>query len=123
MAVTVYTDLFNTALTDLTEKLQEITGLTVTNDPRNLNPPTCLISAPSFEAFNNRIVKLVFNVQVMTLGAGNLDAERSLLSMCAKLLAKNVAVTSGRPTSLDIGGTSLPAYELIIAVESATPIS
>ena len=47
-----YTDLFNVALDDLTATLTSITGLTVTNDPRSINPPCAFIDAPSFVAFN-----------------------------------------------------------------------
>jgi hypothetical protein len=35
MPVPAYTDLFNVALDNLTTTLTSITGLTVTNDPRN----------------------------------------------------------------------------------------
>jgi hypothetical protein len=113
---TVYTDFLNVALDSLTTTLQTILNLQVVNDSRNIVPPCALINSPSIEAYNNKIVKAVFTVQVMTLGPGNLDGERSLLSMVAKLIDKNVAVTSGRPTNIDIGGTVLPAYELIIPI-------
>jgi hypothetical protein len=66
--------------------------------------------------WNYNIVKMTFPIRCITLGPGNLDGERSLLSMVAKLIDKNVAVTSGRPTNIDIGGTVLPAYELIIPI-------
>jgi len=56
----------------------------------------------------------------MTLGPANLDAQRSLLNMCAQLLTKNVAVTGGRPTVLDIGGSILPAYDLTVAMQAQT---
>jgi hypothetical protein len=45
---------------------------------------------------------------------------RSLLNMCALFWPKNVAVTAGRPTTLEIGGVMLPAYELTVAMESET---
>ena len=99
-----YTDLFNEALDDLTTTLSAITGLNVANDPRNLTPPGVLIDAPSFVAWNYNIVKISFPVRIITLGPGNLDAQRSLMNIASKLLAANVAVTDGRPTLAVIGG-------------------
>jgi hypothetical protein len=43
---------------------------------------------------------------------------RSLLNLCALVLGKNVAVTSGRPTSLEIGNAVYPCYELMIKLTS-----
>jgi hypothetical protein len=43
---------------------------------------------------------------------------RNVLSICAKLLQKNVAVTSGSPISLSIGGQELAAYDLTIRVKA-----
>ena len=120
MAIANYTDLFNEAIDDLTTTLQTITGLQVVNDPRNIVPPCILIDAPSFDAWNYNIVKLTFPIKVMTLGPANLDAQRSLLNMCAQLLNKNVAVTAGRPTVIDIGGSILPAYDLTVAMQAQT---
>ena len=115
-----YTDLFNEALDDLTATLQSITGLQVVNDPRNLVPPCAFIDAPSFVAFNKNIVKLTFPVRLITLGPGNLDAQRSLMNMAAKVLAKNVAVTDGRPTIAIIGGNEMAAYDLTIEMQAQT---
>ena len=115
-----YTDLFNEALDDLTATLQTITGLQVVNDPRNIVPPCAFIDAPSFTAFNYNIVKITFPVRLITLGPGNLDAQRSLMNMAAKVLAKNVAVTDGRPTIAVIGGSELAAYDLTIEMQAQT---
>ena len=115
-----YTDLFNNALDDLTATLQTITGLTVTNDPRSLNPPCAFIDAPSFVAWNYNIVKISFPVRLITLGPGNLDAQRSLMNMVAKVLTKNVAVVDGRPTIAVIGGAELSAYDLTIEMQAQT---
>ena len=120
MPVPAYTDLFNEAIDDLTATLQTISGLQVVNDPRNIVPPCVLINMPSFTAFNYNIAKLEFMLQVITLGPSNLDAGRSLLNMCAQLMAKNVAVISGRPTNVDIGASVLPAYELTVAMQAQT---
>jgi hypothetical protein len=115
-----YTDLFNEALDDLAATLTTITGMQIVTDPRNLVPPCAFIDAPSFVAFNRNIVKLTFPVRLITLGPGNLDAQRSLMNMAALVLAKNVAVTAGRPTIAVIGGSELAAYDLTIEMQAQT---
>lgn len=120
MPVPVFTDLFNTALDDLAAFLGTVTGLQVVTDPRNLVPPCVMLGAPSFIAFNANIVKMTFPLQVISLGPSNLDAMRSLLNVASKVLAKNVAITAGRPTTLEIGGVMLPAYELTAEMQAQT---
>ena len=115
-----YTDLFNEALDDLAATLATISGLPVVTDPRNILPGCVLIQAPTFQAFNWNIVRMVFPATVISSGPGNLDALRQLLSISAQLLTKNVAVLDGRPTVANIGGTEQPAYELSIAMEANT---
>jgi hypothetical protein len=115
-----FTDLFNEALDDLTATLTAVSGLQVVNDPRNLVPPCVFIDAPSFDAFNYNIVKLMFPVKIITLGPANLDAQRSLLNIMSKVLAANVAVTDGRPTTTLIGGAEYPSYEVTANVQAQT---
>jgi hypothetical protein len=120
MTVAAYTDLLNTSLDDLATTLGTITGLQVVTDPRNMRPPCVFINAPSFETplMTNKRWKLTFPVQLLVPGPFNLDAQRTLLNLCSLIMGKNVAVTEGRPTSLDIGGALYPAYELIINMEA-----
>ena len=113
-----YTDLFIETIDDIATSLATITGLRVVTDPRNINPPCVFIDAPSFEAFNANIADMTFPIRVITIGPANLDALRNVLSICAKLLQKNVAVTSGSPISLSIGGQELAAYDLTIRVKA-----
>ena len=115
-----FTDLFNEALDDLTATLTALSGLQVVNDPRNLVPPCVFIDAPSFDAWNYNIVKLMFPVKIITLGPANLDAQRSLLNIMSKVLAANIAVTDGRPTSTLIGGVEYPSYEVTANVQAQT---
>ena len=113
-----FTDLFNEALDDLTATLTAVSGLQVVNDPRNLVPPCVFIDAPSFDAFNYNIVKLMFPVKIITLGPANLDAQRSLLNLASKVITKKIGVTAGRPTIAIIGGSELPAYDLTITLQA-----
>jgi hypothetical protein len=120
MPVVAFTDLFNECLDDLAAKLATVSGLQVVTDPRNLVPPCVFIDATTFQAFNANIVKMTFPVRCISLGPGNLDAQRSLMNMAALVLAKNVAVTAGRPTIAVIGGSELAAYDLTIEMQAQT---
>jgi hypothetical protein len=117
-----YTDLFNEALDDLAATLTSITGLQVVTDPRNLVPPCAFIDAPTFSVYGGggNIVQMTYTVRIITLGPGNLDAQRNLMHLASLVLGKNVAVTSGRPTIAIIGGAEMPAYDLTIEMQAQT---
>lgn len=117
-----FTDLFNEALDDLAATLTSITGLQVVTDPRNLCAPCAFIDAPSFVVYGGggNIVQMTYTVRIITLGPGNLDAQRSLMNLASKVLGKNVAVTGGRPTIAVIGGAEMPAYDLTIEMQAQT---
>jgi hypothetical protein len=115
-----YTDLFNVTIDNLATKLAEVTGLRVVTDPRNLNAPCVFLDAPSFEAFNNNIVKMRFSCVVLSSGPSNLDALRNMLSLAAGMLAKGVAVTDGNPSNTMIGGVEYPSYTVNISIQAAT---
>lgn len=115
-----FTDLFNETLDDLSAQLGAITGLRVVTDPRQVSPPCVLIDAPSFTAWNYNIVKMTFPVQVIGAGPGDLNTLRNLLSQAAAVLAKNVAVTDGRPSTVTIGGQDYAAYTLTIPIQGQT---
>ena len=118
--VVTYTDLFNEAIDDLAATLKTITGLPVAIDPRQITTSCVFIDAPNFDAWNYNIVTLDFPVKVIGSGPGNLDALRDILGIVAKVLAKNVAVKSGRPTVVSIGGADYPAYDLLISMQAQT---
>ncbi len=115
-----YTDLFNETIDDLAATLATISGLRVVTDPQQINPPCVFLDAPSFEAWNYNIVKMSFPVRIFSLGPSNLDALRNILGICAQLLAKNVAITDGRPVSVMIGGQEFPAYDVTIPIQAQT---
>ena len=120
MAVAAFTDLFNKGLDGLAAKLATISGLQIVTDPRNLAPPCVFIDAPSFEAWNYNIAKMTFPVRCIGLGPNNLDAQRTVLNLAARIMGANVGVTDGRPTIAIIGGTELPAYDLNINIQVQT---
>jgi hypothetical protein len=113
-----YTDLFNESLDDLAATLSAVTGLQVVTDPRNISPPCVFIDAPSFTAFSRAVFTLSYPVRLLTLGPGNLDAQRSLMNLAAKVVSARIGVTDGRPSVAIIGGSELPAYDLNINVQA-----
>lgn len=116
--MTVYTDLFNEAIDDLVTTLATISGLRVTTDPQKLNPPCVFLDAPSFDAWSSAVVKMSFAVKVISVGPGNLDAMRNILSITASMLAKKVGITAGRPGYVTIGGQEFACYDLDINMEA-----
>ena len=114
----VYDDLFNTTLDNLAATLNEITGLVCITDPRSIQPPCVFIDAPSFTGFSRAVFTLSYPVRLLTLGPGNLDAQRSLMNLAALVVSANIGVTDGRPTTAIIGGSELAAYDLNINVQA-----
>jgi hypothetical protein len=117
VAVAAFTDLFNEGLDDLAAKLATISNMQVVTDPRNLRPPCLFVDAPSFEAINTNIAKMTFPVRCIGLGPNNLDAQRTVLNLAARVMTSGVGVTDGRPTVAIIGGVELPAYDLNINIQ------
>ena len=120
MPVPTYTDLFNEGYDDLVAKLQTVPSLQIVNDPRNIVPPCEFDNIDSIDGYNYNIAKLTFTLQIVTLGPGNLDDQKSLLTMLAQVYALNIGIISGRPTNVDIGGSVLPAYELTVSTQVQT---
>jgi hypothetical protein len=117
-APAVYTDLFNVTLDNLAATLSEITGLVCITDPRSIQPPCVFIDAPSFTGFSRAVFTLSYPVRLLTLGPGNLDAQRSLMNLAALVVSAQIGVTDGRPTIAIIGGSELAAYDLNINVQA-----
>lgn len=115
-----YTDLFNTALDNLTTTLSTITGLRVVTDPKAINPPCAFIDAPSFDALNYNIVRMTFPVRIIGSNVVDLNGLRVLLNIASELLTKNVAVLDGRPSVTNIGGQDFGTYDLNIALQAQT---
>jgi hypothetical protein len=120
---TSYTDLLNKALDNLATALTAISpAIPVVTDPRNIQGACAFINAPTFSTplMKNKRIQLTFPIQLIVPGPFNLDAQRKLLNMTAQLLAANVAITEGRPTSIEIGGALYPCYEVIVNMEASS---
>lgn len=118
-----YTDLFNEAIDDLKATLETVSGLPVVDNPQNAAGFVngfVLIQAPSFEAFNYNIAKVTFELLIILPAQGNLSTLRRGLEIAAALLAKKIAVISGRPATADIGGVESPAYALTLSLQAQT---
>jgi len=119
MPVAAYTDLLNTALDDLVDAINAA-GVVAVADPRNIQGPCAFIDAPMFDAWNYNILRITWPIRLITLGPSNLDAQRSLMNLAAKLLEAKIPVTGGRPTIAIIGGVEYPAYDLTIEQQTQT---
>lgn len=120
---TAYTDLLNTALDNLATTLQTMSPpIPIVTDPRNIQSACAFINAPTFTTplLKNKRIQLTFPIQLIVPSPFNLDAQRKLLNMTAQLLGANVAITEGRPSSIEIGGALYPCYELIVNMEASS---
>ena len=113
-------NMFNAGYDAIVTTLGTATGLTIADDPRNINPPCVLIDAPTFEVFNYNIVSMDFPIKVIGSGPGNLDSLRVILQKAAAILDDNIGLRSGRPATAVIGGTEMPAYELVLRLQAQT---
>lgn len=112
-----FEDLFNVTFDNLATTLGTITGLRVVTEPRGINPPCVFIDAPSFESWNGNIAKMTFPVHIVGTGFADLNTLRTLMNMASKVFTKNIAVMSGRPSSLSIGGQDFATYDLQIQIQ------
>lgn len=118
--VSAFTDPLNEGLDDIAATLATITGLPIVRDPRNIIPNCVLLQAPSLTPFNKHVIDVTYPATVIGSGPGNLDSLRILLNNVHKVVDKNIGVISGRPVSIDVGGTVAPAYELEIRIKVAS---
>jgi len=118
-----YTDLFNTTITTVKDKLEQVAGLAVIDNPQNAAGMVngfVLMQAPSFEAFNANVATVTFELQIVLPGQGNLAALQAGLDIAADLMDLNIAVLSGRPSAVEIGGAESPAYTLTFRIGATT---
>lgn len=110
-------NLLNEGYDDLVTKLGTVTGLTIADDPRNINPPCILVQAPSVTMFNNVIAQMNFAVTVVGTGPGNRNALTKLLEITDLVREGAIGLTDARPVVQQVGGAEYPAYELTISVK------
>ena len=111
------TDILNDAYDNLVAKLQAISGLRVSSDPRNINPPTVFVQAPSATLNTNGVYRVEFGVQVIGLGYGDRQNLDKLLELVDKIRVERIGLTAAIPTTVTIGQQEFAAYDLTIATK------
>ena len=108
---------FNDGYNAIVTILGTATGLTIADDPRNINPPGILVQAPVITMHSNNVAEMEFFVTVIGTGPGNKNALTKLLEIADKIREGKIGLKSARPTVQQIGGAEYPAYELIIVTK------
>jgi len=114
-------DIFNGGFDTLVTKLESISGLpvTVSSDPRNINPPCVLVDAPSFSMPTNVVTQMDFTVKILAIGPGDRKALNKLLELADKIRNAEIGLTDGRPTVTSLGGLEFASYDLTIRTKVA----
>jgi hypothetical protein len=114
-------DELNAGFDALVTKLGTISNLpvTVSSDPRNINPPCVYVDAPTFLMPTNVIAEMQFSVKIITNGPGDRKALQKLLELADKIRAAKIGLIDGRPTVVTIGGGEYAAYDLTIHTKVA----
>jgi hypothetical protein len=112
-------NLLNHGYNQLVTKLGQETGLTIVNDPRNINPPCILLQAPAFRMHSNVVAEMQFTITVIGIGPGNRNALTNLLSLADLVREAELGLMDGRPVVQQIGGAEYPAYELTLSTKVA----
>lgn len=96
----------------------EALGYKVVTDARNLRPMTVLMNPPTFDCFNLNIADITFELSILAAPPANQDALDWLLTQCDTIMDSALAITQGRPGSINIGGQDLPCYDLTVRVSA-----
>ena len=113
---------YNDALALLAARLATISGVPVVRDVRNISPGCILVSAPQIDFFNGQVAHMRVPIMLISSGPGNLDALDQLLTIVGSVANLNVGATLAVPTSISIGGTDAPAYEMTINLAAGASI-
>jgi hypothetical protein len=115
------TDIFNAGFDTLVTKLGTITGLpvTISSDPRNINPPCVYVDAPSFTMHTNVITEMNFTVKILGVGPGDRRTLGKLLELADKIRGAQIGLTDGRPTVTTLGGQDYASFDLTISTKVA----
>lgn len=115
------TEVFNGGFDDLVARLTAISGLpvTVSSDPRNINPPCVLVDAPTFVMGSDVVAQMDFVVKIIGVGPGDRKALQKLLELADKIRAAKIGLLDGRPSITPIGGLEFVSYDLTIRTRVA----
>jgi len=94
----------------------EAVGIRVTTDPRNApRPPYALVDPPSFRVINPKLIETSVPVHLISSGPGNSDAATTLMAL-ADLCVGGTYVMTGQPSSIIIGSSEYPCYDLTLVL-------
>lgn len=115
------TEVFNGGFDDLVARLTAISGLpvTVSSDPRNINPPCVMVDAPTFVMGSDVVAQMDFVVKIIGIGPGDRKALQKLLELADKIRAAKIGLLDGRPSITPIGGLEFVSYDLTIRTRVA----
>ena len=116
----VYEDFLNETIDDIAASLATVSGLRVITDPTKIVPNCVFLLAPSFTVFggNGNILTMTFPLKVIGSGPAGLPVLRDILSIVSKVVASKIAVISGAPGALEIGGAMYPCYDLSMNIQA-----
>ena len=109
--------IFVEARTSLVTSL-EAAGYKVVTDPRNLRPMSVLISPPTFDCFTFNVADITFDISILAAPPANQDALDWLLTQADTIMASVPGITHGTPSSINIGGQDLPAYDMTVRMSA-----
>jgi hypothetical protein len=95
----------------VTDELADL-GLPAVTDPRNVRPGAIFVELPVLNAFTFNVLDVTIPLRVCGTPPGNKDSADWVITTVDKIINSPIAITDGRPTTVEIGGQSLPAYDL-----------
>lgn len=106
-AINAAWDMLATALDDA--------GLSVTQDPRNVDPPCVILDAPSFTVPNRKTIIATIPCMVLAPPPGNYEAVKRMLDDCDIIAAlPGVLSANGSPMVYEYGDAQIPAYQISV---------
>lgn len=91
-------------------------GVTVVNDPRNVQPPAVLVDLPTIESLSGEVVQLTIPVVAIAPPPGNLDSVNKLIDLMDTVLSAfetaSVTTTTADPGIYQLGQLELPSYSI-----------
>ena len=109
------TGTLHAAVNEVMAELAEL-GIPATADPRNARPGAVLVQLPTFNTYTYNVLDIRIGIQVCGPAVGAKDVSDVVMTVVDKIVNSPIAITEGRPTTVEVGGQSLPAYELTVAI-------
>ena len=109
------TGTLHAAVADVMSELADL-GIPATRAPRNARPNSVLVQLPTFTCFTSNVLDVRVVLQVCGGGPGNQDVGDWAMTTVDKIVNSPLAITEGRPTTLEVGGQILPAYEMTVGI-------